>query len=984
MPNAVRRALAVTVGASLLIAMAGGGQALAAKSTKKVNAKATLASLVNQTQSLPRAAASTAAKARLLRRARHARAVASKSPCGAVKDLTSYRKSLKSTKIRASARGKRNRERLRQRLAALAPASLKASRKLLSDKRTRSCGGGVTLPTITGAQTSVLRSDANGMSLRVKLPALGFVPEQGGGKQWTKLVLPKTDSPASPGDPGIPVSSSLIAVPDGAKLEVHTTKTESYTLDGVDVFPAQPEPVDAAAPGLAPKPNFQARPFTEAPFVVDDQTYAKNTPIPAAPADGDQLGQVRDLNIGQLGVASAQYNPKTDKLKVLTEVQFDIAFVGGTKTFSDALGSPWEVAQNRFAGTLLNSGVVRQIDHPIIYQPCGEELLVITNPSTLASANTYATARRAAGFLTRVVQTGAAAGQIGTTATQIQTYIRGQVNHPFCIRPSYVTIIGDDEFVPTFTTGPGGIPSDNPYSTKNDADELPDVAIGRILGNTSAQLDAQLAKIIHYETSPPIGAMLNKAIVAAQFQDTDAEGEVNDGQEDRTFFQFAETVRNGLAARGVAVDRIYEDNPTTNPTKFNDGTAIPAALQKPAFGWDGDGADVSAAWNNGRFMVVHRDHGWSDGWGDPFFTTTEVDALTNSNDNLPVVLSINCASAQYDTDETSFTQNALVKPTGGAVGVFGDTRNSPSWHNSQLALGFVDALLPTVLSGEGPSSKQRMGNALINGKLRLAGLAPPSGPGIAGGDGNTRNELYLWHYFGDPTMQMFGGGSAPIVFNPNVFRAIYRELPIPKPGDPPPFLVELTFPSNPALTGQPISLLRNGQVIGKALAGDGSVSIPATFNDGAPRPGELEVALEADGAAPIKIPVSGGNVPPPPPPTPTTLTQTCPTSVPYNPNTGATVTVRGTLAGAPPGSQVSVTFVHPQQSQTSTNPTNPPTNVVVTTDAQGNWTASVSTASSPNPFLDVGLWSVSSSYAGTSAYAASMAEPCTFNVTFTQ
>ena len=228
-------------------------------------------------------------------------------------------------------------------------------------------------------------------------------------------------------------------------------------------------------------------------------------------------------------------------------------------------------------------------------------------------------------------------------------------------------------------------------------------------------------------------------------------------------------------------------------------------------------------------MVVHRDHGWSDGWGDPFFTTTEVDALTNSNDNLPVVLSINCASAQYDTDETSFVQNALVKPTGGAVGVFGDTRNSPSWSNSQLALGFVDALLPTVLSGEGPATKQRMGDALIHGKLRLAGLAPPSGPGIVGGNGDTRNELYLWHYFGDPTMQMFGGGHAPLTIGQAAFTATYKPQPV-TPGDPPPFQVNVTLPG--VLAGQPISLLRNGQVIGKAIAGDGSVTIAATFTDG--------------------------------------------------------------------------------------------------------------------------------------------------------
>ena len=50
-------------------------------------------------------------------------------------------------------------------------------------------------------------------------------------------------------------------------------------------------------------------------------------------------------------------------------------------------------------------------------------------------------------------------------------------------------------------------------------------------------------------------------------------------------------------------------------------------------------------------------------------------------------MSINCSSAAYDYDETSFVGEALVKPDGGAVGAFGDTRDSPTWHNTQIALG---------------------------------------------------------------------------------------------------------------------------------------------------------------------------------------------------------------------------------------------------------------------------------------------------------
>ncbi len=965
------RAVRAAVVALLLVVVA---CASAPAAVKRPSGASLLRSLVSTTAALPASAVPAGRRARLRSLARSARSAARRSPCTSVRRLASLRASLKRTRVRSRLRSS-VRARALARLAAVNATSTAASRALLTSRRTKGCGGGVTPSTLSRPTARVLKSDARGILLRVRLPQLQFVPETAAGRTYTKLVAPGAESPGAPGTPGIPVASQIVGVPDGATMRVRTKSVVAQTIEGVEVFPAQPDPVDQSG-GQTQAPNFFGGAFARQPFELDSGAYARNAYTPASPASGDVLGQARDLNIGGLRVPTAQYNPRRDRLRILREVLVDVRFVGGSGRFGDALGSPWETAQKRIAGGLLNAAAVLRADRPIISQPCGEELLVITNPATLSAANTYATARRAAGLLTTVRQTGAAAGQIGTTAAQIQTFIRGRVNSQFCVRPSYVAIIGDDELVPTFTNGPGAIPSDNPYSTKDDADELPDLAVGRILGNDLAQIDAQLAKIIHYETVPPTGPMLNRALIAAQFQDTDGEGQVNDGQENRTFIRFAERARNGLVPRGVTVDRIYEDNPTTNPLKFNDGTNLPASLKKPTFAWDGDGADVSAAWNEGRFMVVHRDHGWSDGWGDPYFDTSNVDALTNDNDNLPVVLSINCASARYDDDETSFVQNALVKPTGGAVGAFGDTRNSPSWHNSEIALGFIDGLLPSVLAGEGPATKQRVGDALVNGKLRLAGLAPPSGPGIAGGDGNTRNELYLWHYFGDPTMQMWGGGQAPIVFDPSRFKAVYREFPPPRPGDPPPFLVELLLPGS--LAGQPISLLRGGQVIGKALAGNGFVQVPATFNDGKPKPGELEVAFEADGAAPVKVGVDGVPAPPPPPPAATTLTQNCPGPndfVALNSQGPTTVSMSGRLAGAPAGSIVAVTFKRPDRGVAAPVP-GPSTTVDAATDAGGNWTASVTTTDRQ----DVGTWQVSSAYAGTALYAGSSAAACPVRV----
>lgn len=948
MPKAMSKTLATTVGASLLVLMlaVGGGQAFAAKPP---SAKASLKALVRQTNALPPAAASANKRRALKRTAAHARRVAKRRPCASVKDLARFRRVLRTTKVKTKAKSKRRRK-VNQRLATLGPASLKASRGLLASKRTKRCGGGVKPSTLKNTKVKLLESDANGMRVRVQLPALRFAPRSGGGKSWTQLALPNTDAPGKPGTPGIPVASSTLGVPDGATLEVKSSNAKKVVIDGVDVFPVQPEPVDQATK----RPDFDKAPFATKPFAIDSKAYQSGGLVPAKPADADLLGTARDLRIGALQIPAAQYNPKSKKLVVLNSVDVTLTFKGGSHTFSDELASPWEQSQRRLAASLLNAGAIKT-KRPWVIRRCGEEMLVITNAATRAAADQFAVAKRAQGWRTNVFETGAGAGQIGTTAVAIQSFIRGRLSNLLCVRPSYVTIMGDDDLVPTFTTGPNGIPSDNPYSTKNDADELPDLAVGRIIGNDQAAIATAVTKIIGYETTAPTGnGMLGKALIAAQFQDDD-----NDGQENRTFIQFAETVRNGLVNRGVAVDRIYGEHPGNNPQRFNDGTDLPAALKKPAFGWNGTGAQVSAGWNDGRFMVIHRDHGWSDGWGTPGFGTGDVNALTNAS-RLPVVLSINCSSGAYDYDETSFAGESLVKANGGSVGVFGDTRDSPSWHNTQIALGFVDAMLPSVLPAEGPATRQRTGDALIHGKLRLAGLAPPSGPGISGGDGSTRNELYLWHYYGDPTMQMWGGGSPPIVFDLALFAAVYKELaPSPTPG-PPPYLVEVTLPKG--LAGQPISLLRNGEVIGKAIAGDGVASIPASFGEGAAKPGELRVAIDAEGAQPISIPVQGV------PKTATTLTQSCPASVAYG--SEAEITVSGTLAGAPAGSTVDVTFKAPDGNE-------PGRTIMVpaTTDAQGGWTASFTTDQ-----REFGDWTVSSSYAGTDQIAAAQGGPCTIDV----
>jgi hypothetical protein len=933
MTTSPRKLFVVTVVASLLLALATGVSAQGA-----TTAKSSLKSLIKQTSKLPKSIVSKKQKRKLTKPLRHALKFVSKKPCRSVTDLNRYRRILRGIKVKKGSSGAARRAALK--VAKLGPASITASQKLLASKKTKSCGGGVAPSTRQSTTTTVMSSDENGMTVQVHLPVLHFVPESGGGKTWTKLVAPNTDSPGAPGTPGIPIVSSTYGVPDGATAKVTSTSSTSYTMQGVDVFPAQPDPVDADS---AP-PNFLGGPFKQPPFQIDSAAYSKPGLVPATPADGGILGDYRDIAIGNLLVPTAQYNPAAKTLKVLNTVNVQILFEGGTHTFSNELVSPWEIAQQRLISSLLNFSIIRS---KLVFEVrrCGEEMLVITNPATQAAADSFATLKRNQGMRTTVVQVGSAAGQIGTTPAEIQTYIRSQLTALRCIHPSYVTIMGDDDLVPTFA-GISGIPSDLQYSMKNDTDELPDVAVGRFIGNDQTEIQNAVNKVSGYETTAPTAnGMLSKATVAAQFQDDD-----NDGQENRTFVWFAEQVRKGLVARGNTVDRVYGESPGNNPQRLNDGTSLPASLKKPTFGWNGTGAQVSADWNDGRFLMVHRDHGWSDGWGIPGFGTADVNALTNGT-KLPVLLSINCSSGAYDYDETSFAGTALVKPDGGAVGVFGDTRDSPTWHNSMIALGFVDALLPSILPTEGPATKQRTGDALIAGKLRLAGLANPAT------DGSARQELYLWHYFGDPSMQMWGGGAPPLVVNAALINAVYKAKPA-TPGDPP---YEVNVSGLPAeLNGQPISLLRKGEVVGKAFVNaDGTATIPASFGDGSVKPGDLEVAGDADGAQPVKVPVSGI-------PVDSNLTQTCPADV----SSRADATVTGNLSPAFAGGKVVVTWTRPNATEFEDT---------VTTDAQGNWTDTIDTGDDPSNTGNGGDWKERARFDGDAGHNPSRTETCSFH-----
>jgi hypothetical protein len=208
---------------------------------------------------------------------------------------------------------------------------------------------------------------------------------------------------------------------------------------------------------------------------------------------------------------------------------------------------------------------------------------------------------------------------------------------------------------------------------------------------------------------------------------------------------------------------------------------------------------------------------------------------------------------------------------------------------------------------------------------------------------------------------MWGGGS-PLVLHASDLPATYRQgyTGPPVPGDPPPY--EVVVNVSQLFNGQAISLLRGGQVVGKAFVENGVATIPASFGDGNVKPGDLEVAFEPVGAQPVKSPVQGV-------PQPTTLTQTCESTA----GSGSQMTTSGNLDPGFAGAKITITYSPPDNQPSFTRD--------VTTDANGNWSDTiVPSQAAGGTAQSVGTWTMQSHYAGDAGHQPSTATACTTDV----
>jgi len=617
--------------------------------------------------------------------------------------------------------------------------------------------------------------------------------------------IPGIFLPNNEGAPNLAGTGRYIAIPQGAtaKASIIDARTEIY--HNVEI---------ASAPNI-PSDNDDS----PQRYVKDMSIYGKNEYYPETPVKVSEPMQMRGVDCVVLGITPFQYNPITKDLIVYKDIRVRIDFEGGNGHFgNDALRSIyWEPI---LQGNLLNYSSLPQID---FFAPSrvkardGYEYIIIVpdDPIFQAWGDTIKNWRQLQGISTQVFTLSEIGG---SSANDIKNFLDNAYNtwNPrpvaFLLLSDYPNS-GEKIYGITSPTWDSSFVADNIYADVN-GDSLPDMYHGRICAQNEEQLKVMVNKFLSYERNPYTDTTFyNHPIITGAWQT------------ERWFQLCCEVIAgffyHGLNKNPIRQYAIYSGNPTPGcPWSTGTGTSaivnyfynlgwIPLTNPNPASWWSsGSSAGITNAINSGSFMILHRDHGYEQGWGEPSYNNSHINNLRN--DKLIFVYSANDLTGRYNWSSECFTEKwhryHIGDTLSGALGVFAPSGINFTYINDIYLWGNIDCLwqqfMPDYPASETPPSNLCPCIAMVYAKyfLHASSWVPLPQYNVY-----TYN---IYHHHGD-------------VFNP-----LYSEVPQSLTVSHSPILVagatSFTVTANDSSI---IALTVNGEIIGVAQATGNPVTI---------------------------------------------------------------------------------------------------------------------------------------------------------------
>ena len=515
------------------------------------------------------------------------------------------------------------------------------------------------------------------------------------GKEYLGLGVKSEGIRLEKGNPELPVIGRSIMIPARSKMSVEIISQE-YKEFQAKIIPSKGS--------LLRNQNPADIPYEFSDVYKTDRYFPENIVELGEPYI---LREIRGLSFR---ISPFIYNPVQEKVRFFTKITFKIYADGFDNT--NVLQRNSEFITTDFKSIYSNQ-FLNFTQNQSRYQTIEEQgsILVISHPSFMNDMQDYVYWKNQKGIPTTMVSTNVA----GTTHTAIKSYIQSYwASNPDL---AFVQLVGDAAQIPTPTYAGGG--SDPSFVMLVGNDHYPDMFIGRFSAETTAHVQTQVARTVHYERDIANATWLSKAMGVAS-----NEGPGDNGEYDN---QHMDIIRNLLLSYNYDfVDQFYQPSATAT--------------------------QVTNALNTGRGFVNYVGHGSNTNWTTTGFSNTHVNALTNSN-MLPFIVSVACVNGNF-TSITCFaeawlraTHNTTGAPTG-AIATYMSSINQP-WRPPMRAQDVIAELLVS-------EEKHTIGGLFFNGSSAMLDVYPIT-------DGY--NTMRTWHIFGDASLMVRTINPQPMVIN---------------------------------------------------------------------------------------------------------------------------------------------------------------------------------------------------------------------------
>jgi hypothetical protein len=577
------------------------------------------------------------------------------------------------------------------------------------------------------------------------------------------LNVPKMVSLSEVGSPDVPKFAVSAIIGDRADMDVRVISSEFTDFNDIDIAPSKGD--------FSRKIDPSTVPYTYG------EIYNKNAFYPESPTALQEPYILRNFRGQALTIMPFVYNPQTKTLRVYHEIVVEMfkSGIGGENQF---IRTGPSIKEDPEFSHIYNHHFINfqeaQNRYPILEEQ--GNLLIISHGPYMESMQPFVEWKKTIGRPTQIVNI----SDVGTTPQAIKDYVTNYYNTNGL---THLLLVGDHQHVPSFNNTASGGYSDNYYGYLSGNDSYNELFVGRISAETTTHVETQVQKIITYERD--LDANDDWLSIGTGVARNEGAGNGHNGGE--ADYVHMDYIRDSL------LNFTY----TTVHREYDGG--VPGMPNTTA-------AQISQRINAGTSVINYCNHGSQNSWSVANYSTSHVDALTNT-DRWPIVWAVACDNGRF-TNGSCFAETWMRathngQPTG-AIGTMMSWISQP-W---QPPMTGQDEMVTILVEGYQNNIKRTFGGTSINGSMKMVDLHGASG----------KSTHDTWILFGDPTLTLRTATPMPVTVS---------HLPAI-------FLGMSEFTVNADAEGALVALTIDGEIIGSGTISNGSalITFPALNNVG--------------------------------------------------------------------------------------------------------------------------------------------------------